>query len=284
MSNPQSWLRDRMTRLSAHPIGFASRISALCSVLLMLTGAAARAQSADPAAAPPAPAQPSVQDQGSGDCEPIGLTASGEIVFPFRCKDMVERQRAAVTKLSEPKPAVADAAPVVQEKLPAQPPAHPVAAAAKMTAVHPPHPKIVAVHAAGAASHAARPAVQPAHSPNLEKSAEKPTDAKPVDAKSADAKSADAKTADAKTVDAKPVETTKSIQQVAGKAHEHRMGPRGCTQFQSYDAVSASYLGFDGQRHPCGEAAGQGTRKQVAGTQAVRTQSPHKPSPADIKH
>ena len=106
-----------MTRLSAHPIGFASRISALCSVLLMLTGAAARAQSADPAAAPPAPTQPSVQDQGSGDCEPIGLTASGEIVFPFRCKDMVERQRAAVTKLSEPKPAVADAAPVVQEKL-----------------------------------------------------------------------------------------------------------------------------------------------------------------------
>jgi hypothetical protein len=62
------------------------------------------------------------------------------------------------------------------------------------------------------------------------------------------------------------------------------MGPPGCTQFQSYNAVSATYLGFDGQRHPCLEAAGQTARNQLAGNQAVRTQSPHKPSPADIKH
>ncbi len=86
------------------------------------------------------------------------------------------------------------------------------------------------------------------------------------------------------TDETKPVETTKSIPPVAGKGHEHRMGPPGCTQFQSYNAVSATYLGFDGQHHPCHEAAGQVARNQVAGNQAARTQSPRKPSPPDLKH
>jgi len=260
-----------MTRVLALPTGFASRICALCSVLVLLMGAAARGQSAEPAAPPSAPAQPSVQNEAGG-CEPIGLTASGEIVFPFRCKDMVERQRAAMTKPPEPTPAVAAAAPAVQEK----PQAQPAAAAAKTTAVHSAHAanaKPMAVHPAGAASEAAKPATRPvgaAHSPkNPEKSVEK---------------TAEAKSAEAKSAEAKPVETTKSIQQVAGKPHEHGMGPRGCSQFQSYNAMSATYLGFDGQRHPCHEAAGQVARNQVAGNQAARTPPPRKPSPADIKH
>jgi hypothetical protein len=165
-----------------------------------------------------------------------------------------------------------------------------------MTAVHPAHAanaKPPAVHPAGAAPEAAKPAVQPvgaAHSPkNSEKSVEKTAEAKNAEAKTSEAKTSEAKTSEAKTADgktaeAKPVETTKSIQQVAGKPHEHGVGPRGCTQFQSYDATSASYLGFDGQRHPCHEAAGQVARNQVAGNQAARTPSPRKPSPADIKH
>jgi len=288
-----------MTRLLALPTGVASRVCALCSVLVMLTGAAARAQSADPATPPPAPAQPSVQDEATGSCEPIGLTASGEIVFPFRCKDTVERQHAAASKPADPKPAVAAAAPAVQEKLQAKPQAQPVAAAAKMTAVHPAHtanPKSVAIHPSGAAPKAAKPAVQPvdaAHSPknldkNLEKSVEKTAEAKTTEVKTTEAKTDEAKTAETKSTEAKSTETksaetTKSIPQVAGKAHE-RAGPPGCTQFQSYNAVSATYLGFDGQRHPCLEAAGQTARNQLAGNQAVRTQSPHKPSPADIKH
>jgi hypothetical protein len=285
-----------MTRLLALPAGLASRVCVLCSVLMMLTGAAARAQSADPATAP------SAQDEATRGCEPIGLTASGEIVFPFRCKDTVERQHAAATKPSEPKPAVAAAAPAVQEKLQAKPQAQPVAAAAKTTAVHPVHTanaKPVAIHPAGPAPKAAKPAVQPVdtvHSPknpdkNLEKTADARTTGKTTDrttektaeAKATEAKTDEAKSAESKSAETKPVETTKSIPQVAGKAHA-RTGPPGCTQFQSYNAVSATYLGFDGQRHPCLEAAGQVARSQVAGNQAVRTQSPHKPPPADIKH
>jgi hypothetical protein len=256
----------------------------------MLTGAAARAQSADSATPPPAPAQPSVQDEATGSCEPIGLTASGEIVFPFRCKDRVARQPAAASKPADPKPAAAAVQEKPQAKLQAKPQAQPVAAAAKMTAVHPAHAanaKPVAIHPAGVASVAAKPAAQPvdaAHSPKtLEKSVEKTTEAKTSEAKTSETKTTDANTAEAKPAEAKPVETTKSIPQVAGRAHE-RMGPPGCTQFQSYNAVSATYLGFDGQRHPCREAVGQVARNQVAGNQAARTQPPHKPSPADIKH
>jgi len=264
-----------MTRLLAFPTGLASRVCVLCSVLVMLTGAA-RAQSADPAA----PAQPSAQGEATGGCEPIGLTASGEIVLPFRCKDMVERQHAAALKSADPKPAVAAEAPAVQEKLQAKSQAQPVAAVAKLTAVHPAHTanaKPVALHPTGTATKAAKPAVRPvdvAHAPkDLEKSAEK----------TADTKTDEAKIAETKSAETKSVETTKSIPQVAGKAHE-RTGPPGCTQFQSYNAVSATYLGFDGQRHPCLDAAGQVARHQVAGNQVARTQSPHKPSPADIKH
>ena len=159
-----------------------------------------------------------------------------------------------------------------------------------MTAIHPAHAanaKPVAIHPAGAAPKAAKPAAQPvdaAHAPkNLEKSVEKTAEAKSVDAKTTEAKTTEAKTTETKSAETKPVETTKSIPQVAGNVHE-RMGPPGCTQFQSYNAVSATYLGFDGQRHPCLEAAGQTARNQLAGNQAVRIQSPHKPSPADIKH
>jgi len=37
-----------------------------------------------------------------GGCMPIGITASGEIVFPFTCKALIERLRAPI---EEPKPA-----------------------------------------------------------------------------------------------------------------------------------------------------------------------------------
>jgi len=255
-----------MKRLLGLPTGFASRICALCTVLPMLTSAAALAQSTNAANPPPAPAQSSVPDEAGSGCEPIGLTASGEVVFPFRCKGVIELQRAAATKPADPTPApvasVVQEKPQekpqekLQEKLQAQPQAQPVAAAAKTAAIR--HPASVA----------------PANAKRT---------AQPVDVTHS-LKSAETKPVDAKPVETKPVETTKGIQQVAGAIHEHGAGPPGCTQFQSYNAVSATYLGFDGQRHPCHAVVGQVARNQVAGNQAARTQASHKPSPADIKH
>ena len=156
-----------------------------------------------------------MQDEATAGCEPIGLTASGEIVFPFRCKDTVERQRAAASKPSEPKAAVAAPAAAReahQEKAPAQ--------------------AVVAAKPAAVAPATIKPAAQPA----------------------------------------------------ATAAHDHAVGPRGCSLFRSYNAAAGTYLAFDGQRYPCREVAGQPARNQVAGNQPARTQAPHKPSPADIKH
>jgi hypothetical protein len=255
-----------MKRLSALPTGFASRICAMCSVVLMLTSAVALAQSTDAANSPPAP--PSAPDEASTGCDPIGLTASGEVVFPFRCKGVIELQRAAATKPADPKPDAAAVASAVQQKPQQKLQAHPVAGSAK-TAAHP----------ASVAPTNAKPA------PRSPKSADaRSANAKSANARSADAKSGETEAAETEAVDTKSVETTKGTQQVAGAAHERGVGPSGCTQFQSYNAVTATYLGFDGQRHPCRAAVGQVARNQVAGNQAVRTQLSHKPSPADIKH
>jgi hypothetical protein len=44
-----------------------------------------------------------VEDVPPGGCMPIGLTASGEIVFPIQCKELIERHRAAAGQSSEDK-------------------------------------------------------------------------------------------------------------------------------------------------------------------------------------
>lgn len=247
-----------MKRLLALPTGFASRICAPCSVVLMLTSATALAQSTD-AANPPAPAQSSAQDEASGGCEPIGLTASGEIVFPFRCKGVVERQRAAAAKPAEPKPAVAAAAP---EK----PHAQPAAANAKTIGML--HP--AAIPPRGTARAVAVP-VGAAHAP------------KTAEAKTAEAKTVEGKSVEGKTSEGKTVEITKGIQRAAGAAHDYAMGPPGCSQFRSYHAVSATYLAFDGQHRPCHEVAGQPSRSRVAGNQPAPKQISHTASPAAVK-
>jgi hypothetical protein len=64
-----------------------------------------------------APAESSTkEDVPPGGCMPIGLTASGEIVFPIQCKGIIERQRG---KAVEQKPADAEEKPGAVEEKPA---------------------------------------------------------------------------------------------------------------------------------------------------------------------
>jgi hypothetical protein len=37
--------------------------------------------------------QPKVEDLPAGSCMPIGLTAQGEIVFPWACQELIEKHR-----------------------------------------------------------------------------------------------------------------------------------------------------------------------------------------------
>jgi hypothetical protein len=100
MEHSEERLRDPMNRLLA--------------VLLTVMSGAALAQTTGAVNPSPAPAKPLVkEDVPPGGCMPIGLTASGEIVFPILCKEFIERQRG---KAVERKPAALEQKPAVEEK------------------------------------------------------------------------------------------------------------------------------------------------------------------------
>ena len=90
-----------------------------------MTGGAALAQTTGTVNPGPAPAEPAAKaDVPLGGCMPIGLTASGEIVFPIQCKEFIDRERskAAVEptpRAAEGKPALADDKPAAAEQKPA---------------------------------------------------------------------------------------------------------------------------------------------------------------------
>jgi hypothetical protein len=93
----------------------------LLALLLSVMSGAALAQTTGAVNPNPAPAQPSVnEDVPPGGCMPIGLTTSGEIVFPIQCKEFIERHRGVAV---EQKPAaVEDKKPAVEEKSAAKQP------------------------------------------------------------------------------------------------------------------------------------------------------------------
>src|ERR1700724_1313429 len=66
----------------------------LLALLLTVISGAALAQTTGTVNPSPAPGEPSAkEDVPPGGCMPIGLTASGEVVFPIQCKEFIERQR-----------------------------------------------------------------------------------------------------------------------------------------------------------------------------------------------
>ena len=89
----------------------------LLALLLSVMSSAALAQTTGAVNPSPAPAQPSVnEDVPPGGCMPIGLTASGEIVFPIQCKEFIERHRGPA---AEQKPAAAEEKSAAVEQKPA---------------------------------------------------------------------------------------------------------------------------------------------------------------------
>jgi hypothetical protein len=85
----------------------------LLALLLSVMGNAALAQTTGAVNPSAAPAQPSTNaDVPPGGCMPIGLTASGEIVFPIQCKEFIERHRG---KAVEQKPAAEEEKPAAKQ-------------------------------------------------------------------------------------------------------------------------------------------------------------------------
>ena len=82
------------------------RIKSLLALLLSVMSGAALAQTTGALNPSPVPAQPSVnEDVPPGGCMPIGLTVSGEVVFPIQCREFIERHRGAAV---EQKPAAVE--------------------------------------------------------------------------------------------------------------------------------------------------------------------------------
>jgi hypothetical protein len=83
---------------------------ALCCVFLLMKGGATFAQTTDTANSTPAESA-AKEDVPSGGCMPMGLTASGEMVFPLQCKEFIERARGKTVEqrpvAPEDKPAAA---------------------------------------------------------------------------------------------------------------------------------------------------------------------------------
>jgi hypothetical protein len=266
------------------------RLGVVCCAL-MLMGGVVRAQNDNLTDQDRVPAPSPAKDNDAtppGACKPIGLTVSGEVVFPFECKEFIEQRilnskpAVVVTKPSSPepngstpdlkasaveaKPAAADVrSPSAAQERPAEP-------------VRPANPE-------------ERPASTEAKSAGGKPVEPKPADPKPAEPKSAEtrpveSRSVEIKPAKTKSVATKPIETkpaaepqtVEPLEEAAPDNGQASTGaieavplpkradrrPReqassapanpsaqGCMHFRSYDPAAGTYRTFDGKIRPC---------------------------------
>lgn len=209
----------------------AGRAGLLCGVVLFQVAVGVSlARSAEPGGSSPSAGEVA-KDQGKesgpfGGCEPIGLTASGELVFPLECKKLIKKPaEAPVAEDKTPaddKTASVNPAPSVPSQaastdISAGPEVKP-AAAAEAVATTPAasaEPKQAAVADKQDAAQKVAVAEPAAGKPSLTKPSVKSPSAlapanKPPSAKSSSSKSPSAKPSSAKTAAANPPGTTPS--------------------------------------------------------------------------
>jgi len=189
-----------------------------------------------------------------GGCTPIGVTASGEIVFPLTCRDFIERHKAADRPSSEADtksaPTEISKAPLAPEASKASTTAEARRAPATAEARKPPTDteptkRPTAADSSPADDKEAKPAATQA----LVDPAARPAANQAAGAPDATGNSE----AEPPTTAALP-KRGKGRNQVAGTTGTATAGTTGtpaCTRFRSYDAATASYRDFNGQRRPC---------------------------------
>jgi hypothetical protein len=245
------------------------------AVLFSIVSSAAVAQTTGAANPNTDPTPPSVKDDvPPGGCMPIGLTASGEIVFPIQCKEFIERVRGPI---AEQKPAA------VEDKLPAKQSAaeQKPAALDDPTAIKRAAPEMIPPPAdekppgkqSAAEQNPAVPDDKPAIKQSAEPTASVPEEksavqqsaveqkpAAPEEKPSADPQAAvqqnaaamdekvatrqsDSATPDSGKPPSKPLETA--------SLPKHPTSTSDCSHFRTYDRASGTYRGFDGRTRPC---------------------------------
>jgi BA14K-like protein len=202
------------------------------ALFFVVIGSAAVAQTTGTATPGTAPTRPSANDDvPPGGCMPIGMTVSGEIVFPIQCKEFIERHRgtaadntpdAAEPKSAavEPKPPAAEPKQAVVEPNPAVAEPNPAAVEPKPARVEPKPPAVEEQKAAAVEQKPAAPQME----------AVAPEKSQPV---------------------AKPAETVPSSKRAEHLPRERAASPSGCQHYRSYDPASGTYRSYDGQRRVC---------------------------------
>jgi|GEM_PF-958354 len=177
-----------------------------------------------------------------GGCTPIGVTASGEIVFPLTCKDFIEQHKAADRRSSG-----ADIKPT-----PAEISKAPEASMAPTTAEARRAPATAEASKPPADTEPTKPPTATDNSPADKE--EKPAAAQAlVDPAGRPAANQGAGAPD-KTGNSEAEPATTAALPKRGKGRNRVAGTAatpGCTKFRSYDAATASYRDFNGQRRPC---------------------------------
>jgi hypothetical protein len=215
---------------------------AFCCVLLTVLSGVVSAQTTGTVNPSTVTAKPNPSSLGPsadeepppGGCMPIGVTVSGEIVFPFQCKGFIERQKAAADKKSaaaEDQPAAAEAKPAAAQVKPLN--LKPTAEAAEERPATA-DTKPAAAEEKGAAAEDQPAAAEQKPAAAAEKTAARQSEgAAPVNGKPA-----------VEWLEAVPLPLPR-------RADLKPAGPPGCTHFRSYDPVSGTYRAYGGQRRQC---------------------------------
>jgi hypothetical protein len=236
-------------------VAAARRAGVLCCVLMVM-GGIARAQTGGPADPSPVPAQSSKDDMPPpGACKPIGLTVSGEVVFPLECRAFIERALNS-------KPAVAVTRPSLEPK-PSAVQSEPATTVARGPAAGE-KPADVAEKPATAEE---RPASAEPKSVEAKSVEPKPIDTKPIETKPAETTPPDPNPAEPKTATKPSEEAAPENSQVStgalevvplpptkrfdGRLRAQATSAPSCTHFRTYDATAGTYRGFDGKIRPC---------------------------------
>ena len=219
-----------MKRLLVPEVGVAGLAASalLTCALLLVTGGALIAQttgSVDPNHGPVEPSAKQDVDPPPGGCMPIGVTASGDIVFPLQCMGFIERQLGTAVR---EKPAATDQKRPAAEDNPAVAAEKPPAAEEKPPAAEEKPP--AAEEKPPAAED--KPAAVEEKPPTKQSEAAVPEINKPAD----------------NPVRAAPFPLQKRAEQ---EPRERSVGPTGCTRFRSYDPASGTYRSYDGRRRSC---------------------------------
>jgi len=254
----------------------AGRAGVVCGFFLFQVAlSSVFAQSAGTLAASPAPAADTAKDDAKdsapfGGCEPIGMTASGELVFPLECKHKIQLQPAPVASEEKPsatddKPVVAaDAKPAVVDAPEKTAEDKPIAAPPSAIGAKPPTAETLAAADKMPAPAEQKPVeVTPSQQAVGKVASEKPEASKLEDAKAESETSpkksgrrAASRQAPAKQIatrqvvaTAKPVAAFAHVDEKAAAVQTAGVLP--CAQYRSYNPASKSYRGFDGRMHAC---------------------------------